>query len=892
MTERWPMVGRDGELELFRASVFRRDQDAFILTGPAGVGKTRLADECMAWAAREGMPVTRAAASRTMADVPFGALAHLLAPPTTGVSGAGSSATATRLRDGTGRYSWFRQALRHRACGRRLMLFIDDLNLLDAQSMTLLTRLTEAGEVFLTATMRHGEPVPDDARRIWSGDRTLRVELSGLDRDGVSTLVSLALGGPVTTDTSAALWQASRGNILFLRELVSGALEERSLVVADGIWRLKGTPMPTSRLKELVDARMATLEPKARTVMEHLAVCEPLGTSMLNALASPGTLEQLERSGLIEKRADGRRQLVGLAHPLYAEAIRSRLSRLTVDRILRDQIDQLRRVGARRADDALRLTVWQLDGSGRADPAPLLSAARLSRSAGDFPQVERLARAALATGGDATLNARAATSLGEALAHLGRVAESEEVFESADALKAGDDRRAAVVLRTLNLFWARTRPEDALALLDRCRAASGGRHDDDLVAARALALTLCHRPREAYELLASAPGGPNGLRGPSGELARVAVFAALGRAGDALAASDAASESEPLATGSALTPVLLVYGRGMALFSAGRLTDAIATAERGLEQAITQGVTTAHTAFTHLLGRCHLAAGRPRSAIRWFRETAAVARAQSMAGRLQLAHAGLAMAHACLGDEGASCEAVAEMGPPASETQGLPTQARAWSLAVSGDTAGAIERLLAAADALENGGQLVLCADLLHDVARLGEPELVADRLKKTDVAGESAMVTARSLYAIGAAHSDAAVLERASAAFESLGALLYAAEAAAQAHRWLIDARKRAAAAARVRALLRKCEGALTRPLLAFHAPVPLSTRERDVCSLAAKGMVSRDIAARLRLSVRTVDNYLQRAYTKLGISRRTELAAALGPDKGREWVVRPEAG
>jgi DNA-binding CsgD family transcriptional regulator len=55
------------------------------------------------------------------------------------------------------------------------------------------------------------------------------------------------------------------------------------------------------------------------------------------------------------------------------------------------------------------------------------------------------------------------------------------------------------------------------------------------------------------------------------------------------------------------------------------------------------------------------------------------------------------------------------------------------------------------------------------------------------------------------------------------------------------------------------------------------LTPREREVAMLAAAGISSREIAARLDLSVRTVDNYLGRAYAKLDVASRTELAALL---------------
>ncbi len=53
-----------------------------------------------------------------------------------------------------------------------------------------------------------------------------------------------------------------------------------------------------------------------------------------------------------------------------------------------------------------------------------------------------------------------------------------------------------------------------------------------------------------------------------------------------------------------------------------------------------------------------------------------------------------------------------------------------------------------------------------------------------------------------------------------------------------------------------------------------------REIVTLAAEGLTSKDIAERLYLSVRTVDNHLQHAYAKLGVSSRAGLAQALGSD------------
>lgn len=53
------------------------------------------------------------------------------------------------------------------------------------------------------------------------------------------------------------------------------------------------------------------------------------------------------------------------------------------------------------------------------------------------------------------------------------------------------------------------------------------------------------------------------------------------------------------------------------------------------------------------------------------------------------------------------------------------------------------------------------------------------------------------------------------------------------------------------------------------------LSAREREVCDLITEGLTDREIAARLVLSVRTINNHVQRILAKLGFNSRTQIVA-----------------
>jgi len=64
--------------------------------------------------------------------------------------------------------------------------------------------------------------------------------------------------------------------------------------------------------------------------------------------------------------------------------------------------------------------------------------------------------------------------------------------------------------------------------------------------------------------------------------------------------------------------------------------------------------------------------------------------------------------------------------------------------------------------------------------------------------------------------------------------------------------------------------------PQLRQRPAFSLSERETDVLVLVARGLTNKQISARLGISDRTVQGYLQTAYAKLGVRTRTEAVTA----------------
>ncbi|HLJ98516.1 MAG TPA: LuxR C-terminal-related transcriptional regulator [Streptosporangiaceae bacterium] len=872
--QRWPIVGRRPELEMFEQALGSGELTGIVIHGRAGTGKTRLADECREQAAASGHPTERVAGSRTAALLPLGAVAPLLSGGL-GLSGSGPEGQFSTLT----LFEQTRQALHARHHGSRLVIVADDVALLDAASVALLGYLAVQGTVFLVATVRTGEPVPDLLADLWRDGRMARVDLRDLSRTQVDTLLHLALGGPIEAGAGHELWEITRGNPLYIRELVLGALESGALVERSGVWHLEDRLPDTSRLLDLVEQRIGGLPEQARSVIELLALCEPVELSYLETTVPTEVLESLERAGLVTIAVTD--DQVSLAHPMHGKVVRAAMPRLRSRSVLLAQASRLEsRYQPRHPAAALRIATWRLDAGGKPDPDILLRGAHLARHAHDFRVVRRLIEAVPAD----QLDAAGALLLGEALYELGAFEAADRVLAHGQRL-AGDDQVALrlAIMRGKNAQWGLCRPEAARDINAAARKVIvSPAATEELIADEACVLTFSGHPDQALAVLSGIAGGSVRTRVVRA-IAAAPALALTGQTAEALTVAELGyAEHAALGTELAIAhPAMHLVNQVFALTEAGRLAEAEQLALAGADIVAANRVPVAQIFFAVNLGRVATLQGRLATARRYYAEAAGLAQASRFAGPLRLALSGLALACAMLGDPVAARRALTEREsqPPFCFRGPEQELADAWAELVMRRPADAASTFRAAAGIAATTGHLTVESWLLHDLLRVTGQDVSA-RLDEIAAACDSPLVTARARHARAARTQDAGELAAAAADFEALGAMLLAAEAcagAAEAYTRAGDRRAAAQAMRRASLLVAVCEGAATPGLVHTAGAVPLSGREREIVMLAASGLASKDIAGRLYLSVRTVNNHLQHAYAKLGVSSRAGLAEVL---------------
>ncbi len=866
------LVGRRRETEA-AIDALGGDSGGVLLVGAAGVGKTSVARAALAGLDPGGAEILWLAASGGEPTIPFGVFAPFVGD---------RPMAPSRRADPFSLLQKLRRELLERAHGRPLVIGVDDAHRLDGPSASLVHQLVAAGDARVVATMLP-RGAPAAVRSLWKEQLVERIDLEPLGRDDTLECARALLdGGDLGGELAETLWRTSRGNPLYLRELVLAGRRSGLITTFDGLWRLTGELTVSPRLGELVREQLAPASPEELASLEAFAFAGPLPLSVAERIATPAHITSLQRLGLLTSEAAHREITVRVAHPVFAEALRQAMPALRRSELARSLADAFHADG-RLQEDLLRVITWRLDSAGDVPPDVLLQAALQAGEHQHWALSGRLAEAALAEGG----GTEAALAVADANRALGRFREALAALTDVEG--RGDEQVARVaVLRGHILGLGLGRFDEADWALGR----AAGRITDQptrawVEAVRAGLLNFAGRPAEAVarsEPLLELQDLP-----PHAELT-VRAAAALGRAwcghpDEALRLlADAPRPERP--AGRWLPASWMTLARILAYVQSGQVTALEDLAGADYRLGVQLGNRQLQGRAAGELGWAALLRGDLAVAVDRLRESTTLLGIVSPPGGHSHAHARIALAEglAEAGDLVGAAEALDEARPVADRSPALAPRwqvAAARAEAAEGAVGDALERLDDAAGLARRAGLAGYEVMALHAAVRLGSAS-PAERLEQLArvVGNELVGVMAGHARALRPENGSGADLDRVADAYLARELRLFAAEAAAQAsqaHRRAGNQRRAAASASRARFLLAAPPGA--RPLALSMATVPpeLTRREAEVAMLAARGLPSSTIADRLCVSVRTVETHLARVYAKLGIGSRAELASAL---------------
>ncbi len=868
----WPLTGRGEELRFINAVVTgSSDRRGIVLAGAAGVGKTRLARESIAAAQRQRQLTRWVAATRSARALPLGAFASVRK-----LSGGDPLHLMREVMDG----------LLEGSKGSRVLVAVDDAHLLDEQSAFLVNQLAMQGQATVVLTVRSGEPAPDSVTALWKDGQLARLELQPLSAEETATLLTSVLNGPIDEAASRRMWSLTRGNVLYLRHLLDEELAANRWRLIDGVWQWIGETVLSPGLVELVDTQMGGLSESVGAVLDLLAMGEPLPVSLLSKLVDPSAVETAESDRLVSITRRGTELEARLAHPLYGEARRARTGQLRARRLRGLLAQALAISGDERAQDTLRRAVLTLESDLPPDPTVLNEGARAALKLLDVPLAEKLLRAAvLAGGGRGTQVAHA-----YALSMLNRGRETEAILAPLADLEPDELARVQLtIVRACNLFWDLGRPDQAMAVLNEARRtlananANANANADALVTLDALKLTFdCLLGRST----AATPTMRRVLESPRLDdrvtiLATIGLLVALGCGGAADEVTTVAARGYAI-TERSVNAAFLRFGLGdvhlLALQLAGYLSEATTIAIRlRHSNAELPGMPQLTTAF--LAGHAALGAGDLPAARTWLQQALnGFIAANETIGWTFHCLVRLTQTLAMAGEGDAASQALEQLEQRRCPAFGFLAAdvllAHAWVAAAQGAVSEAVQLATTAAEKAVALGQPAYEVLALQTAARLGD-HTGADRLAElaTQVDGPRAPAAAAHAAALAAHDGDA--LHAASHLLEQMGDRLAAADAAAHAATAYTRQGRRGpalTATATAERLASACGGARTPALREALQPSPLTTREREIVTLAAQGLSNRAIAERLVVSVRTVEGHLYRSAAKLGGTTRNQ--------------------
>jgi hypothetical protein len=311
-----------------------------------------------------------------------------------------------------------------------VVVAVDDVHLLDDLSTFVLQQIVARRSAKVVLTVRTQEPIPPGVQEMWKHGQFDRIDLQPISRDETATLLAAVLGGPVDADATRRLWNLTRGNVLYLRNIVEQEAGDGRLIKQHGYWAWTGKPVVPASLAEVIEARIGALPAEVGEVVDTLAVGEPIELPSLCRITGAAAVEEAEIRGLIRLEHIDDRIEVRVAHPLYGEARRAALS---------------------------------LDSDLEPDADLLVRAAHGAVWLGELPLADRLAEAAMRAGG----GAEAYIIRGCNLSGLSRGKDADAVLAAVPTtgFTAADHARLTFI-RVMNTLFTLADPAGAKGLID------------------------------------------------------------------------------------------------------------------------------------------------------------------------------------------------------------------------------------------------------------------------------------------------------------------------------------------------------------------------------------------------------------------------------------------
>lgn len=906
-----------------------------VIEGPAGIGKTRLLRAAREIGARQELRVLAAAGSELESGFAYGVLRSLLERPLAeltagereavlagpaksadalfgpepGPTDPGSPDFALALQHGL---YWLALNL---AALQPLLIVLDDAHWADRASLhwlAYLARRIEGAPLAIAVASRPMEPGADaEAISVLAGAGEARVLRPGpLSAASVEQIVSSELGVTADGAFSAGCHKMTGGNPLLLAELLRVLVEDGVQPSSEEAQRLDEMSPPA--IGRTVMARAARLPGEAVAVLKALAVLGPADPARVAALtgmrpsAALDSIDALADLDILE--AEGG---FGFAQPMlraavYEDIAAGELAALHA-RAARVLIDS----GAAPEEVAAHL----LHADPEEDPAlmeVLREAARhaiasgegqaalpyLRRASAELP-VERqppelqleLARALVACGEEAGLEmlrtahaaatepaqrAVLALELGRALGAANRAQEAFAVLSAASDGLDGANPELEMLLETILHNAARNAAAPDPAVLERIKRFSAELPGDS-PGERAMLMTLAGdrllSGASAYEVasLASRALGDGTPLDDAERMTRTQVAGVLVYCDELATARKLLDEllSDARARGSPLGYVYTSAIRCMATLRQGQVREALADGAAAIEVAEAHGIRLQLGLVFGPYVEALVASGEPRKAIAFAERYFELDDQREVSSHALLLY-NRAQAYLASGEADAALADLRAVGEAMERWRVCCPGLQPWrstlaeALQSTGDLDAALPLARAEVElARDFGAARPLGISLLAQARCEAGPaalQLLEEAVEVLE-GSQAKLEHARALHALGAGlrrdNQRAAARERLLSALDL-------------AHR---------CGSPPLELLAREELAALgTRPRRSLVAgPDALTASEGRVAAMAAEGMSNKEIAQALFVTTKTIETHLSRSYSKLGISSRRELSAAL---------------